>query len=102
MTTEQQIAERLYIQMRRRRLTGVAAARVLGVKQSTVSKKLSGDRPLTLSELLALCAWMDVPVSEILDGLTDNPGARADNRCSLPSEIDSVSSQVTALERMSA
>ena len=97
MTTDREIGERLHVLMRRRGLTGVAAAAEIGVNQSTMSKKLRGDRPITLTEMLRLCAWLDVPVSDVLDGISDPAWRGTDSRCDLPSEFASVSSQVSGL-----
>lgn len=104
MTLDEQIAERIYVQMRRRRLTGVAAAKVLAIEQSTMSKKLNGTRPLALAEILGLCAWMDLPIGDVLADLTleGHGDARDNNGCYLPSQAESASLQVSAMHREAA
>ena len=103
MTIDEQIGERLYVQMRRQKKTGVAAAEVLGIDQSSMSKKLNGTRPLALSELLALCEWLDLPIGDVLADLTmKGSDGVAESRCTLPSEIGSASLQVSALEGVAA
>lgn len=104
MTLDEQIAERIYVQMRRRRLTGVAAAKVLGIEQSTMSKKLNGTRPLAMAEVLSLCAWMDLPIGDVLSDLrVEGQGdVMAENRCTQAPDFHSASSQVRHAKKVAA
>ncbi len=54
--------------MARRRKTQADLAPVLGVTRQAVSRRLTGDVPLTVDELAAIADFLDVPVTQLLGG----------------------------------
>jgi transcriptional regulator with XRE-family HTH domain len=50
-------------EMARQSMTATRLADLSGIRQPTLSRKLSGDRQVTLPELLALCDALGVPLS---------------------------------------
>ena len=60
------IGERVHAVMWRSKVSQVALARQLGLTQTAVSKKVHGDRPWFVSELLDVAAILHVPVSTLL------------------------------------
>lgn len=55
----------------RRGLSRPKAAAGIGIKPSTLHAKLNGDRKISLEEIVALAAWLDIPVSKLLEGMDD-------------------------------
>ncbi|WP_336791812.1 helix-turn-helix transcriptional regulator [Gordonia malaquae] len=55
-------------EMARRRKTQADLAPVLGVTRQAVSRRLTGDVPLTVDELAAIADFLDVPVTQLLGG----------------------------------
>lgn len=55
----------------RRGLTRPKAAAGIGIKPSTLHAKLNGDRRITLEELIALAAWLNIPISRLLEGIDE-------------------------------
>lgn len=51
----------------RRRWTDSDLARRAGITQATISRRMSGLRPLTVPELLAICAALDVPLADLAE-----------------------------------
>ena len=66
MTVDQIVGERFAIVMFRKGLSQTKLAPRLGITQTALSKKLHGDRPWTLEELLTMASILDMPVEEIL------------------------------------
>ncbi|WP_055939091.1 helix-turn-helix domain-containing protein [Microbacterium sp. Leaf179] len=52
--------------MRERRISQEALGHVLGTTQKGASRKLAGERSWMLDELLAVAAFLEVPVSNLL------------------------------------
>lgn len=70
MNAHELVGERIHIAMRRRGLSGADVARGTGMNQSVLSKKLRGrDRKFSLDELLVICAYLDLPVTDVLEGV---------------------------------
>ncbi|SDP07004.1 Transcriptional regulator, contains XRE-family HTH domain [Microbacterium testaceum StLB037] len=59
--------------MRERRISQEALASVLASTQKSVSRKLSGDRSWMLDELLAVAAFFEVAVTDLLPGAGYEP-----------------------------
>lgn len=53
----------------RRNITQVQIAAALGLPQSGVSRRMKGTVPFSLDELSAMAALLDVPLSDLLDGV---------------------------------
>jgi transcriptional regulator with XRE-family HTH domain len=53
-------------ELARARTHGTAAGAVLGLSQSSMSRRLSGEVEFTASELLRLAKWLDVPAARLL------------------------------------
>jgi transcriptional regulator with XRE-family HTH domain len=71
------VAENLRVEIARRRLRQVDIARALDVSQSTLSRKLAGEVPLTVGELYALARVLGVPVHVLVP---DDPAPVTRNR----------------------
>ncbi len=57
-------------ELRRKDKTQADAAHALGLKsQSAISDRLNGDVRFGFDEVLALAAWLDVPLSRLMEGL---------------------------------
>lgn len=75
MTTDVIVGERVHQVMWRNRVSQVQLADKLGMVQSTLSRKLRGQRPWTLDELLSAAAYLEVPVTDLLPlAGPDEPG----------------------------
>jgi transcriptional regulator with XRE-family HTH domain len=64
------------------RHTQAELAALLGIEQSAVSKKLSGQRPFFPHELYAIAEWLDRPLGDFLPvsaALTSPPGSDTDD-----------------------
>jgi transcriptional regulator with XRE-family HTH domain len=68
MNADEITGERVHILLRRRGIQQQELADVLGLTQTSVSRKILGKRSWTLDELLATCQFLDVPVTELLPG----------------------------------
>lgn len=66
MTVDQIVGERFAIVMFRKGLSQTKLAPRLGITQTALSKKLHGERPWTLEELLTMASILDMPVEEVL------------------------------------
>jgi transcriptional regulator with XRE-family HTH domain len=65
-TTDQLIGERIHHLMWRQRMTQARLAKVLGITQTGISKKIHGDRPWFASELLDVAAALNTQVTALL------------------------------------
>ncbi|WP_280442255.1 helix-turn-helix domain-containing protein [Nocardia brasiliensis] len=63
-------------EMARQRKTTTALAAVIGRSQSTASNRLSGTQPFTFDELIQVCEWLGVSVTE-LDAEAERHSRRA-------------------------
>lgn len=61
-----EVGGRVQAVMFRRRVTQVQLAEALGLDGSTVSRKLHGDRPWSVAELVAVARFLDVPAAQFL------------------------------------
>ncbi|MGW0043443.1 helix-turn-helix domain-containing protein [Rhodococcus sp. NPDC003348] len=60
------IGEEVRALMARRRISQSALASRLGISQSSMSRRLSGESPFTVDELLRLAEIFEVPVTDLL------------------------------------
>lgn len=51
-----------------KRIRNKQLAAHLGISESTLSKKIRGDRPWTLDEVLSTAEFLDVPLTDLLPG----------------------------------
>lgn len=75
-TADQYVGDRIALEMRRRRLTQIETADALGMGQSSLSKKLNGDRGWSLDELLTASRYFSVPLDEMMPGVEYQPRSR--------------------------
>ena len=66
MSANQRIGENVHLLLRRRGISGAKAAKEIGIDPGTMSRKLLGRYPF---RLLALSAWLDVPVGDLFEGV---------------------------------
>lgn len=69
MTTDQEIGAAIREAMFHKRITQTRLGAVLGIDQTTVSKKIHGKRPFLAAELFQVSAVLETPMSEILKGV---------------------------------
>lgn len=62
----ERVAEEIRVQMARRQVKQSELTRRTGIKQATLSRRLSGDEELKVAELLVIAAALGVNASEIL------------------------------------
>lgn len=67
-----QVGELVHSHMWRAKLTQTKLAQHLGVSQPAVAKKLRGERPFSIDELLAIAAYLNLPITELLPN-AENP-----------------------------
>lgn len=64
-TVDEQIGARVHSEMWQRRVTQTALAKSLGVDQSTISKKLRGERPWFAAEVATAARTLGVTVADL-------------------------------------
>ncbi len=69
MNPNESIGENVHLLLRRRGISATAAGRKIGVGQTTMSRKLHGDRPFKIDEILTLCEWLDAPLTAVFEGV---------------------------------
>lgn len=60
------LAEEVRAVMARKRRRGTELGSVLGLSQSAASRRMSGETPLSVDELLAIAEWLDVPFTDLI------------------------------------
>jgi transcriptional regulator with XRE-family HTH domain len=70
-TRDQWIGERVHYLMWRQKLTQAKLGAILGCSQTTVSKKVHGERPWFASELLDVAKALNTHVTALLPELDD-------------------------------
>lgn len=80
-----QVGELVHQHMWRNKVTQTALAAILGISQPAVARKLRGERPFSVDELLAAAEFLNVAITEFLPN-AGNPhqggpdgGGNADN-----------------------
>ena len=74
MTVDEQVGERVHQAMWRQRLQQSEVAPALGITQSTLSRKIRGQRTWSVEDLLRVAGALNVDPSDLLP---DVPGAPA-------------------------
>ena len=60
------VGELVHQHMWRGKITQTQVAQALGVGQPAIARKLRGERPFTIDELLSVADYLDLPVTELL------------------------------------
>lgn len=60
------VGEMVHTHMWRNKVTQTALAAHLGIGQPAVARKLRGDRPFAIDELLSISQFLQVPITELL------------------------------------
>ena len=60
------VGELVHQHMWRGKITQTQVAKALGVGQPAVARKLRGERPFTIDELLAVADYLDRPITDLL------------------------------------
>lgn len=66
------VGELVHQHMWRDKITQTQVAQALGVGQPAIARKLRGERPFTIDELLAVAAFLDRPITDLLPN-AENP-----------------------------
>lgn len=66
LRTSRTVAGEIRAEMARRHVTGVQLAAQLGWTVSTTSRRLRGDQALTVDDVAAIAAVLDVPIEQLL------------------------------------
>ena len=73
-----QVGELVHQHMWRNKVTQTAMAAILGISQPAVARKLRGERPFSVDELLAAAEFLNVAITEFLPNAgsphQDGPG----------------------------
>jgi transcriptional regulator with XRE-family HTH domain len=69
-TTAQQVGANVRAEAARRKVSGSAVARAIGLSQSAMSRRLAGEYPFSVTELAQIALYLDVPVSSLLPDAT--------------------------------
>lgn len=73
MTADEIVAERVVMALFRRKMTKRSLARLLGVSEQSVGKKINGRSTFSLDELLLMSRHFDMPISDLLPDETYEP-----------------------------
>lgn len=95
----QVIAAEIRAEMARQSVTQVRLGTLIGKPQTTVSRWVSGAKPLDVDDLDLIAKALGLTVVDLVSRSWD---AMADNRWSLPLSDLSASSQVSGMSQMSA
>ena len=93
------VAAEIRAEMARQNITQKRLGELIGKPQTTITRWVTGQTPLRLDDLSLIAEGLDVSVVDLVRKAGD---AMANTRCTLPSEIGSASSQVSALEGVAA
>lgn len=66
------VGELVHQYMWRNKVTQTAIANALGVGQPAIARKLRGERPFSIDELMAVAAYLDLPITDLLPN-AENP-----------------------------
>lgn len=70
MTVNEQLGERVHQLMWRNGVTQAQIGSLLGCTQTAVSRKVHGDREFSISEVLLIAEYFNVPVTDLIAGIT--------------------------------
>lgn len=104
MTYSQTLAAEIRAEAARKRVTGRELSRYLtengnGLSAASVARMMRGEKAWDVDSLSLVAARLDVSAVDLMQKAGD---AMAESRCTLPSELGSASSQVSALEGVAA
>lgn len=104
MTYSQTLAAEIRAEAARKRVTGRELSRYLAdngndLSHGSIARMMRGERPWDVDSLSLVAQRLDMSVIDLIQRAGD---AMAESRCTLPSEVGSVSSQVRGLEMASA
>lgn len=60
------VGELVHQHMWRGKVSQTRMAQILGIGQPAVARKLRGERPFSIDELLAVAEFLDLPITELL------------------------------------
>lgn len=66
MTATAYVGKQVHNLLWDKRIPQKSLAEHLGISESTLSKKLRGDRPWTIEELLTAAKFLDAPIGDLL------------------------------------
>ena len=66
-TAAQRVAAEIRSLMAKRKLKGADLANFLKVHRSTAARRVSGESDLTIDEIVDIAAWLDVPVTRLIN-----------------------------------
>lgn len=67
-TPSEAVAAEIRAELARRRIRQAKLAALLGISQVSVSRRLSGETPFDINELVKVAEFLGIPVSDILKG----------------------------------
>jgi transcriptional regulator with XRE-family HTH domain len=73
MTIDEVVGTRVHMAMFTRRVRQTQLSSEIGITQSTLSKKIHGQRPWTLDELAAAARALGVPLADLIPSLEELP-----------------------------
>lgn len=62
------VADRIWLELKRRRMSQVQLGEALGVDQTVVSRTLRGVRPLRFDEVVKIAEILEVPLEQLIFG----------------------------------
>ena len=65
-TTTGEVAAEIRAELARRQIPQVRIADLLGLSQVSVSRRLTGQTPISVDELALIAGFLDVPISDLL------------------------------------
>jgi transcriptional regulator with XRE-family HTH domain len=66
-TPNERASAQIRAYMAARRLTSVELATITGLSQSTASRRMLGHGSFDLNQMVAIAAWLRVPLAELVD-----------------------------------
>jgi transcriptional regulator with XRE-family HTH domain len=66
MTTSHEVAATIRAELARRRIPQARLAQLLGMTQVSVSRRLTGQTPITVDELVTIAGFLELPISQLL------------------------------------
>lgn len=65
-TVNAKVGELVHQHMWRQKVTQTSLASTIGVTQPSIARKLRGERPFSIDELLSIAAALNLPITELL------------------------------------
>lgn len=66
-TAAQRVATEIRGLMARRKLSAVDLSNFLKIHRSTAARRVNGETDLTIDEIVDIAAWLDVPVTRLIN-----------------------------------